>query len=275
MGNLRALVSGCSGHTRQIVIAVNEGETREHLLARAEKIKVQSSCSVLKVEEISEEIPPVSPAKDRFIPAPEKALKCPEDMVLIDKGGKVHPDEPAFCIGKTEVTQAEDRQFWAEKKQAKPQPQGNRAGDKKAATLRTWYDAMAYCAGKYLVGNLPTNRQWEKACGDKHYCTASGDELKPSEADYLRTDEEGPADVDAFPPNVNGVQGMTGGLIEWIREESSKDLGAKFVRGGNWTDGTIGIRRYLLADTLLVSLPDNIKGYVGFRCVASPQESKK
>ncbi|OGQ23111.1 MAG: hypothetical protein A3I05_00745 [Deltaproteobacteria bacterium RIFCSPLOWO2_02_FULL_44_10] len=114
---LRAILTDCD-HGRNVVIAVNEGETHEELRVRATSIQVKSSCRLLEVQEISF----LFRKEDHFIPSPENSQNCPEGTVLIDKGGEIHPDEPAFCIEKTEVTQLDDRRFWEERKQQKPQP---------------------------------------------------------------------------------------------------------------------------------------------------------
>lgn len=45
-------------------------------------------------------------------------LQCPTGMVPIKSGNGVHPDEPTFCIGATEVTQAADAAFWAKRQQS-------------------------------------------------------------------------------------------------------------------------------------------------------------
>lgn len=248
--------------------------------------------------------------------------KCPEGMVLINTGGKVQPDEPAFCIERTQVTQAADRAFWAERQKSgygyelvvtkkdgstarernpqerplktqaaariqqddvsgvqvkpvvvkdKPQPDGNSVGDKKAAILRTWDEAEEYCATQYLGGHLPTNRQWEKACGDKGYCESSG-ELKASEAVYDISIYEQLANVDASPPNANGVQGMNGDVWEWTRDDAVD--GSKFIRGGEPFNVLPWYQRALIS-AFLLGVPVFDVSYVAFRCIASPQDSSE
>lgn len=244
---------------------------------------------------------------------------CPPGMVLIDRGGPVHPDEPAYCIMETEVTQSADRDFWAarqksgfelvvtkndgsEEKTAKPkekplrtqaaaeiqksdvaevsvlpvvaedkrQPDGNLAGPNKPAMYRNWGDARTYCQSVYPGGDLPTGRQWAKACGvhgDREYCTASGigSRLK-EEADYDRSWGSGPKDVDAFPPNPNGVRNMSGGVWEWTLDDSGD---YKIIRGGSWYSRAW----YLRADFRGDDRPGYGSFNLGFRCVAPPQGS--
>ncbi len=87
------------------------------------------------------------------------------------------------------VSQSEDQKFWADRQKSgfevatKPQPEGKLAGPKKPAILRTLDESREYCRVKYPGGDLPTNKQWEKACGDKEYCTVSG-KLKHTEARF-------------------------------------------------------------------------------------------
>jgi formylglycine-generating enzyme required for sulfatase activity len=234
-------------------------------------------------------------------------LKCPTGMVLITPKGAVHPDEPAFCIMKTEVPQEDDNRFWWARlkkgfelliklvdggtrtvtnpqeaplrKEAarqmqdknvfgveikpvggrKPQNPGKFAGPRKPAVLRTWHEARAYCQGAYRGGDLPTDRQWDNACGDKKYCTASGDLNQRKAIDNVA----GPNDVGSTPPNPRGVQDMTGNVWEWLRDDV--DGGYKRLGGGS----------NALGDRNGRSVPDIWDTYVGFRCVAPPQDSKR
>ncbi len=241
-------------------------------------------------------------------------LRCSEGMVLIRPNGASHPDEPAFCIGKTEVTQEQDNSYWATVLRAgfellirlingrteretgpaeaplreeaarriqgsdvssvevrpvvaesKPQAERNMAGPRKPVVSRTWQEARDVCAGLYPGGDLPTNRQWENACGNGEYCTASGN-LSHSEAIY---EADGPADVGFTLPNPNGVYDMTGNVSEWTRDEDQS--GYMFIRGGSWDYyGT----QILLADSPAFYLPDRRHYHIGFRCVAPAQDAE-
>ena len=97
----------------------------------------------------------------------DRLRECPEGAVLIASGGKVYPDEPAFCIDVSKITQEKDNAFWIERQQSGfdlkslPQPKGDLAGPAKPAVLRTWGQAMDYCKAK--GGHLPTQQQLEKA----------------------------------------------------------------------------------------------------------------
>lgn len=243
-------------------------------------------------------------------------LKCPEGMVLINAGGAIHPDEPAFCISKTEVAQEADNAFWAKQLKSiyellitlvngatqrvtdaqeaplrteaakqiqdgkasgikiqpvvvndKPQPAGKLAGPKKPAVYRSWDDAVEFCQGMYKSGNLPTIRQWEKACGSGEYCTASGT-LNHPEAVY---DADGPADVGSKVANSNGVYDMTGNVWEWLRD-STADGAYRYFTGGSWNNyGSYGLG----AASRGGGRPGSRGSNFGFRCVASPEDSSK
>lgn len=148
--------------------------------------------------------------------------------------------------------------------EVKPQPSGNLAGSGKPAMLRTLDESREYCRVKYLGGDLPTNRQWEKACGDKKYCTVSG-ELRHTEARFSSLGK-GPVDVDSYAPNANGVKNMTGNVEERTRE-LDRD-GWNIIRGGSWFTGSLfGVMR---AGICYHKLPDDRDVGVGFRCVAPP-----
>lgn len=250
-------------------------------------------------------------------------LKCPSGMVLIDKGGPIYPDEKPFCIMKTEVTQEEDKIFWAAELKTKwellikttgaperritvritrsdekliraeaaqaikesgiysvevhpvlpkdrlKQPSDTLAGPRKPAMFRKWDDARRYCMTVYKGGDLPTGPQWEKACGaygERKYCTVSGLESNlKHEADYGRSIEDGPYDVDAFLPNPNGIFGMSGGVWEWILAE---EQGMKIFRGGSWIDSIDD-----MLPTVWSKQHPEIAGFgIGYRCVAPTQD---
>lgn len=154
--------------------------------------------------------------------------------------------------------------------EVKHSPKENGLGPKKPATMRSWIEAREYCQGTYPGGELPTKSQWDVACGDFPFCTATGFQLKKTEARF-EDKERGPADVDSYPPNANGLKNMTGNVAEWTLEESEFPVDGKIARGGAWDDwlgdglhGPLdmseGSRRRLLAHD------DNL----GFRCVAEP-----
>ena len=243
-------------------------------------------------------------------------------MVLIDKGGSIHPDEPAYCISETEVAQKEVNAFWVTRLGAgyellitlvkgdkervtnssrtflggeikkrvvggeisdihigpvvvddKPQPKGKLAGSEKPAVYRSWNDAREFCQGMYKGGDLPTIKQWDKACGNGEYCTSGGG-LSHSEAVYYDPDkgeENGPMDVGSKPPNTNGVYDMTGNVWEWLRDATS-DGSYRYYTGGSWGQ----LVSYTLSAAYRGSSdPDSRDGSAGFRCVAPPEDSSK
>jgi formylglycine-generating enzyme required for sulfatase activity len=135
-------------------------------------------------------------------------------------------------------------------------------GDRKPAVYVKWGEARGYCEFKYGKGaDLPTEMQWENACGSGTYCTASGN-LNPTEAIY---DADGPADVGSTLPNPQRVQDMTGNVWEWVL--GGVDDVYKRIRGGSWATYH-GYDWYLLADYRHNLISDFRGSYVGFRCVA-------
>lgn len=248
-----------------------------------------------------------------MISAGEVKLTCPAGMVLQkpDPDPGCGLDEPAFCIGNTAVTQEEDNRFWGAELNSnfkrffelvsggtkaapplikevveqivaaglRPQPEGNIAGPRKPAVLRTWYEARKFCQSMYPGGNLPTSLQFRKAS-----CTASG-ALKHQEAIY---DTNGPADVDGSGAekrvNGRGVQGTTRNVWQWMEDQVAWDLLANDDAGVFKVITPSGSR---LCDSLSEDFQQLQAGFygdnVGFRCVAPalsvvegpPWDSKK
>lgn len=203
-------------------------------------------------------------------------LTCPAGMVLQKPEGAVHPDEPAFCVEKTEAPQKSFMDFLKLRYESAYEEvsellAGNKVkGGKKPAVFARWGEAQSYCMSKYRGGDLPTERQWENACGGGRYCTASG-ELNHQEAIY---GADGPADVDGPGAdkrvNRRGVQDMTGNVWEWMRDDAGD--GYKCFRGGSWYSSYDWILRAGYRDDLH---PGGRSDDVGFRCVAPPQDSKE
>ncbi|MFH0798618.1 MAG: SUMF1/EgtB/PvdO family nonheme iron enzyme [Pseudomonadota bacterium] len=198
---------------------------------------------------------------------------CPAGMVLQKPNGAVHPDEPAFCIGKTETPQKPYMDFLREKfkdeyEEVRKLLAGDRfavVGDKKPAVYVKWDKAREYCQSTYPGGDLPTGRQWENACGGKAYCTSSG-KLNHREAIY---NVHGSSDVGSTPANPRGVQDMTGNVWEWTKDYV-EILGGYRIRGGSWDPSLKS--EYLRTDNLEDIFPPYLASPVtGFRCVALPQ----
>lgn len=128
----------------------------------------------------------------------------------------------------------------------------------------TWYDA--WCAARYLGSLLPTEAQWEYACGAgsrEAFCriattTSPGYQDLAHDADlrlvadYGRDWGAGPREVAQLRPNYFGLYDMHGGVWEWcvswygefsLTELASPVDGSHRVnRGGSWCGMADGCR---------------------------------
>ncbi len=194
---------------------------------------------------------------------------CPAGMVLQKPNDAVYPDEPAFCIGKTEVPQKNFMDFLRERfrteyDEVRRMLAGNPhvAGDKKPAVYAKWDMARAYCQAMYPGGDLPTERQWENACGSGTYCMAS-DSSNRTEAIF---NASGPADVGSTPVNPRGVRDMIGSVFEWMSDDGGD--GYKRISGLSWSNN---FNLNLLALGLNSNFrSDDYDDHLGFRCAARP-----
>lgn len=153
---------------------------------------------------------------------------------------------------------------------ARPETPGNLKGPRKPAIYFTYDEARTYCRWKYHGGDLPTNRQWERACGDKEYCKAS--EGNHNETSFASSGSKGPVDVDSYALNANGVKNMRSNVRERTRDLSYSNM--NITRGGSW--GSFSEWSFT------INAPDGRFHFgvsthgrfhqVGFRCVAPPQE---
>lgn len=220
------------------------------------------------------------------------AFTCFTGMALQDQSDPRFPNEPAFCM---EITEVPQDAYIA----SLPEPQRSTYvaelkgldGPKKPAVLVSPSQADIYCAKKYPQGATPTWTQWQIACGNKPYCTASGT-LNHEEAVY----GAGPADVDFGPANANGVKNMTGNVWEWLRDwkpGSHDEFGPgknqyalvqnkrgeyRYFTGGSYvsSDDPAGVGIAGLAASFRRALPYyDLDINFGFRCVAPPLNSKK
>jgi len=233
-------------------------------------------------------------------------LKCPAGMVLIEPKGAVHPDEPAFCIGKTEVTQEEDNRFWAgrlkkgfelliklvsgeTRKQTNSQEAPLRL---EAAKQIRKSDVLGVEVKSVVTEPKPQPKEnmagprkpavlrtWAEA---REYCQTmypGGDLPTNHQWDKNAVFEvDNPADVGSKPANPKGFNYyMKENVMEWTRDNVADRF--RYIRGGPWdyyhSSG--------MSPSIRVSHPDFRDDRVGFRCVAPalstvegpPQDSKK
>lgn len=200
---------------------------------------------------------------------------CREGMVPLSSQTSGHTDrQPTHCVDVTETPQEAFMDFLRQKYtneyyevNALLDTFSNVRGPQKPAVFASWYMANAFCQSK--GGNLPTNRQWEDACGSKKYCTKSG-RLTHVEVIY---GTDGPANISGSGAqervNEEGVQDLTGNVSEWV----SDGILFKDIRGGSWYASSFG---YSTLTGLWQLHAKNRNGFyppnyrlagVGFRCV--------
>ena len=64
---------------------------------------------------------------------------------------------------------------------------------------------------------------------------------------------------------------MTGTVMEWLRDSTDKHGIGRYFTGGDWA----GESDYMRADYRGDNGPDNRFSFIGFRCVAQPEDSSK
>jgi hypothetical protein len=126
------------------------------------------------------------------------------------------------------------------------------------ANKLSWYDA--WCAARYFGSRLPTEVEWEYACGAgarTKFCRITStaapgyrdldrDEDLKLVADFGRNWEAGPLEVGQYRPNYFGLYDMHGGVWEWCASwegtfsptslAGPADGSDRVGRGGGWDD---------------------------------------
>jgi hypothetical protein len=203
----------------------------------------------------------------------------------------------SFLLGRTVVTREQYALFDGsylklhEQEIQKYEDRSLRCG----AQWLSWYDA--WCAARYFGGRLPTEAEWEYACGAgsrTRYCRiktsdpAGYRDLESEEdlalvADFGREWEAGPRAVEMggdlpdgtrgrLLPNAFGLQGMHGGLWEWCVSwygesftptslAGPDDGSSRVLRGGSWDDDADDCRTAIR----IRFVPSTRNGFQGFR----------
>lgn len=149
-----------------------------------------------------------------------------------------------FWIDKTEVTQAQFKQFSG---QASLAP--NFSGDNRPIEQITWLEARDYCAKR--EARLPTEAEWEYAArGPDNLVYPWGNSFDGSKLVYKRTPIQGTMDVGSFPGGASwiGALDISGNVWEWAssiykpypysatdgRESDTDTDSNRVLRGGSW-----------------------------------------
>ena len=166
---------------------------------------------------------------------------------------------PAFSIDKYEVTNRQFAKFNLDHKYGK-------GGDNYPVTMVSIAEASDHCAA--LDKRLPTEQEWEKAARgtdgrlypwgnefDKVLCITKENaavEGQPALIAPVGSCEKGQSPY--------GAMDMAGNVWEWT---SSWNERYSVLRGGSFFEGRESSTVY----SFLLSIPDDAKDYVGFRCV--------
>lgn len=200
------------------------------------------------------------------VAAQERAAANRDEMILIPAGkfvfgkdGKTKEiDLPAFKIDKYEVTNRQYAKFNLDHKY-------DPGLDSLPVTMVSQIDARNHCEA--LDKRLPTEEEWEKAArGSDGRTYPWGNKFDPTAAVTSETD------FGAYPPHPlqggsrkkgvspYGVMDMSGNVWEW----TGSNEGRYFVlKGGSFFED----RGYAMTTSRLLSIPNDSKDYVGFRCV--------
>ena len=187
-----------------------------------------------------------------------------DDMALI-KGGKFLFGEDKkkieigdFYIDKYEVTNAQYKKFRSE--HTFP------AGKEDFPVVEiSYFDAEEYC--KSLGKRIPKAEEWEKAArGTDGRIYPWGDKFDSKNINSSEAAKDGPVKVGTFEKGKSpyGVYDMTGNVSEWTDAWDSKKQ-YRITRGGSYFDGA-DLNK---TTSTLMSIPDDVHEYIGFRCVKS------
>ena len=195
----------------------------------------------------------------------QDAARNYDEMVVIPAGKFIfgRPDAtkeislPAFSIDKYEVTNKQFAKFNLDFKYGQ-------GGDNYPATMVSLPEAIAHCEA--LDKRLPTEQEWEKAArGTDGRLYPWGNEFnkllcitKESSAAEGQAALISPVGSCEKGNSPYGVADMAGNVWEWT---SSFEERYSVLKGGSFFEARTPVYSNLL------SIPDDAKDYVGFRCV--------
>ena len=212
------------------------------------------------------------PSAKKTSPVKKEKVKNYEEMVVIPAGkfifGKPGATKeislPAYSIDKYEVTNKQFAQFNLDHKYGA-------GGDNYPVTMVSLAEASDHCAA--LDKRLPTEQEWEKAArGTDGRIYPWGNEFNKVLCITKESDPPAGGQAAIIAPvgscekgnSPYGVTDMAGNVWEWT---SSFDERYSILKGGSFFED----RNSSMVYNSLLSIPDDAKDYVGFRCV---KESK-
>ena len=187
-------------------------------------------------------------ADNDMVPIPGGKFLFGEDKKKIEVG--------EFYIDKYEVTNAQYKKF-------KPEHTFPDGKEDFPVTEISYFEAEEYCkeAGK----RIPTSAEWEKAArGADGRLYPWGDKFDTKKTNSIEAAKDAPVKVGSFEKGKSpyGVYDMSGNVWEWVDAWDSKKQ-YRILRGGSYFDGE-DLNKTI---STLMSIPDDIHGYIGFRCV--------
>lgn len=207
-----------------------------------------------------------NPSEKKSSSAKKDGAKNYDEMVVIPAGkfifGKPGSTKeitlPAYAIDKYEVTNKQFSRFNLDFKYGK-------GGDNYPATMVSLAEAIDHCAA--LDKRLPTEQEWEKAArGTDGRIYPWGNEFDKVLCVTKESVEEGQTSIIAPVGSCEkgnspyGAADMAGNVWEWT---SSIDDRYSVLRGGSFFEN----RNYAMTYSYLLSIANDAKDYVGFRCV--------
>ncbi len=185
--------------------------------------------------------------------------------------------EIPFWLDKTEVTQAQFRQF-----NGKAATTSYFKGDNRPVEQLTWFEARDFCARR--GGRLPTEAEWEYAArGPDNLEYPWGNTFDVSKVVQNRASSQGTANVGGKPTGASwvGALDLSGNVWEWVnslykpypyapsdgRESNSDTSDVRVLRGGSWLNYN-NIWPLRAANRFSFD-PDDRYRDIGFRCARS------
>jgi len=180
--------------------------------------------------------------------------------------------DTAFWIDKTDVTQAQFKQFSGQAVLSPAFVGGNRPVENV-----TWFEARDFCARR--AARLPTEAEWEYAArGPSGPVYPWGNTFDSSRAIYNRDPSQGTADVGTLINGASwvGALDMSGNVWQWVgtiyksypydasdgREDATDSNSQRVLRGGSWDLS----EQYLWTAYRYKFDPAHQDNHLGFRC---------